>query len=256
MFRKKNGSFRWCASSTQLMAANVMVVTLTGAVEGRAAGSAQVIARLSGRCHGSLDLITDSGRRGLRPIGRSVREVTASTFELLGELLDLPGVRIFQGVRSPVTDVPRTPLAISVGRQLILIEPVAWPSGRYATTRAGRILSDGMYIGQSIRPLLTTIRHWQESLPASHRVCAVVVVHPIARDGDLLLPVKASPGLAWVLAGEAVGCIRAHLPGGRQPVSMRAVAALVAATAADRAAGEHGQPGTAAPQPTRHEDAS
>jgi hypothetical protein len=161
----------------------------------------------------------------------SAREVAASTFDLLAELLELPGIRIFQGVRSPVTDVPRIPHVISAGRQLVLVESVAWPSGRYATTRTGRIQCDGMYIGQSVRPLLTAIQHWQESLPGSHRVSGVVVVHPLSREGDLLLPVKASPGLSWACAGEAVGCIRARLPRGRQPVSMRAVAALVAATA-------------------------
>jgi hypothetical protein len=223
------------------MAASVMVVTLTGAVDSWADEPAEVIARLSGRCHGSLDMITDSERRGLRPIERSAREVAASTFDLLADLLELPGIQMFQGVRAPVTDVPRTPLAISAGRQLVLVESVAWPSGRYATTRSGRILSDGVYIGQSVRPLLATIRDWQESLSSSHRVSGVVVVHPLAGDGDLTLPAKANPGLAWARASEAVGCIRARLPrGGRHPVSMRAVAALVAATVGESAAGECG----------------
>ncbi|MGZ4435415.1 MAG: hypothetical protein ACXVW7_17590 [Trebonia sp.] len=184
-----------------------------------------------GRYHGSLDTITDSERRALRPIGTSAHEVAVRTGALLTDLLALPGVRIFQGVRpAAAEDMPRIPHAISTGRQLLLVESVAWPPGRYAAGAAGRIHCDGTYIGQSVRPLINAVRHWRESLPRGHRVSALVVVHPTT-EGDLALPSSTTRDLAWTRADDAVRDIRARLPRGRQAVSTRAVATLFAATA-------------------------
>jgi hypothetical protein len=187
----------------------------------------------SGRCHGSLDVITDSERRALRPIGTTAREVAARTGELLSGLLTLPGVRIFQGVRpATAVDMPRIPHAVSAGRHLILVESVAWPPGRYAARATGRIHCDGTYIGQSVRPLTNAVRHWRETLPRGHQVSALVVVYPAA-EGDLRLPAATTRDLAWTCPDHAVRDIRARLPGRKQPASMRAVAALFAAIAAE-----------------------
>ena len=186
---------------------------------------------LPGRCHGSLAAITDSERRGLRPIGTTAREVAARTGILLNELLARPGVRIFLGVRAAAApDLPRIPHAISAGRQLILVESVAWPPGRYAARTAGRIHCDGTYIGQSVRPLANAVRHWRETLPRGHRVSALVVVYPTTA-GHLTLPAPATRDLAWTSADDAVRVIHARLPRGQPAVSMKAVAALFAATA-------------------------
>jgi len=186
-----------------------------------------------GRCHGSLAAITDSERRGLRPIGTTAREVAARTGILLNELLALPGVRIFLGVRAAAApDLPRIPHAISAGRQLILVESVAWPPGRYAARTAGRIHCDGTYIGQSVRPLVHAVRYWRETLPRGHRVSALVVVHPTTA-GDLALPAPTPRDLAWSRSDEAVSVIGARLPRGQPAASTKAVAALFAATAGD-----------------------
>jgi hypothetical protein len=190
----------------------------------------------SHRFHGSLDAITDSERRALRSIGTTAYEVAARTSALLADLFTLPSVRIFQGVRSPAADLPRIPHAISLGRWLVLVESVAWPPGQYVATATGRIHCDGVYIGQSAGPLIAAVRHWREALPPGHQVSALVVVHPVTA-GDLTLPVTTPATVAWNLAwsraGDAIGDIRAHLPLGRQMVSMRALAALVAATAGE-----------------------
>jgi hypothetical protein len=186
---------------------------------------------MSARCHGSLDEITDTERRALRPIGTTTREVAARTDVLLADLLALPGVRIFRGVLPAAAGMPRIPHAISAGHQLLFVESVAWPPGRYHVV-AGRIHCDGLYTGQSVRPLIGTVRRWRESLPPGHRVGAMVVVHPTA-EGDLALPAATARVVAWTRAGDAVPDIRGRLSRRRQPASIRAVAALLAATAAE-----------------------
>ena len=203
---------------------------MTMPADRRAAGPGVPATASSRRCHGSLDAITDSERRALRPIGATAHEVAARTGLLLADLFALPDVRIFQGVRPAAADLPRIPHAISAGRQLVLIESVAWPPGHYAATAAGRIHCDGMYIGQSVRPLIAAVRHWRETLSQGHQVSALVVVHPTT-EGELALPAATARDLAWSCAGEAVRNIRAYLPRGRCTASIRAVAALVAATA-------------------------
>ena len=90
----------------------------------RTAGPATVA---PGRWYGSLDTVTDSERRGLRPIGMTAREVAARTGVLLRAL---PGALVFQGVRPAAEELPRIPHAISAGRRLILVESVAWPAGQ------------------------------------------------------------------------------------------------------------------------------
>jgi hypothetical protein len=182
------------------------------------------------RCHGSLESITDSERRALRPIGMTAREVAVLTGALLTELFTVPGICIFQGVRSAEADMPRIPHAISAGRCVVLVESVAWPPGQYVVTAGGRICCDGPYIGQSMHPLMNAVRHWREILPSGHRVKGLVVVHPAA-EGCLGLPGAATRDIVWAHADDAVDEIRTHLPRGRQLASISAVAALITATA-------------------------
>jgi hypothetical protein len=186
-----------------------------------------------GRWHGSLDTVTDSERRGLRPVGMTAREVAVRTGALLRAL---PGILVFQGVRPAAGELPRIPHAISAGRRLILVESVAWPPGRYRQGADGRIHCDGMYIGQSVLPLVSAVRCWQATLPRGHRVSALVVVHP-SEEGALVLPDAVTGEVAWTRARDTVRAVRSRLPRGRPVTSARAVAALVAATAADDAAG-------------------
>lgn len=185
---------------------------------------------LSRRSHGSLDAITDSERRSLRPIGTTAHEVAAKTGGLLTDLLTHPGVWIFQGIHPAVAGSPRISHAVMAGHRLILVESVAWPPGRYVTCADDRILCDGIYIGQSAGPLISAARHWQGILRRGHQVSAFVVVHP-ASDGKLTLPATTSGHISWAHAGNAVRDIRACLPSQSRAVSVRAVAALVAATA-------------------------
>lgn len=195
------------------------------------AGPGGPAALLFRRYHGSLDSITDSERRALRPIGTTAHEVAMRTGVLLADLFAFPNVQIFQGIRPMIADAPRIQHAISAGRQVMFIESVAWPPGQYAVaTATGRVHCDGMYIGQSVRPLIAAVWHWREILPDDHRVTALVVVHP-AGQGDLTLPAAVARDLAWACAGGAIQEIQARLPCGQEEVSMTAVTALAAATA-------------------------
>lgn len=183
-----------------------------------------------GRLLGSLQAITDSERRALRPIGMTAYEVAARTGTLLRELLSLPSVRIFQAVHLAAGEMPCVPHVICAGNRLVFVESVAWPPGRYSAAESGRINCDGVYIGQSVRPLAGAVRRWQEMLPDDHWVSALVVVHPTAA-GELALPGAASRQVGWAGACDAVRELRTRLPGDRQATSMTAVAALVAAAA-------------------------
>src|SRR5690349_17664707 len=109
------------------------------------------------RVRGTLDALTDEESRLLRPIGMSVREAAARTGELLDGLADTPGVRVFAGVR-PTTHSPRIGFAVCTASQVLLVESVAWPSGAYTVTPQGCVLCDGTYIGQSVHPLLGSVR--------------------------------------------------------------------------------------------------
>lgn len=192
------------------------------------------------RLHGSLQVITDSERRSLRSIGCSAGDVATWTRALLADLFALPGVHIFQGVRPAAAGGPRIPHVVSAGRQVILVESVAWPAARYAASLpVGRVLCDGVYIGQSVRPLIAAVRYWRELLPDGHQVSALVVVHKTTR-GELTLPPAAPPELAWARAEEAALWIQACLPDGPAPDSPQAVDALIAATVAAEDAGPDG----------------
>lgn len=204
---------------------------MTRTLGNRTAGPATVA---PGGWHGSLDTVTDSERRGLRPIGVTTHEVAVLTGILLQAL---PGVLVFQGVRPAAEELPRIPHAISAGRRLILVESVAWPSGQYRQGADGRIHCDGTYIGQSVLPLVSAVRYWQATLPRGDRVSALVVVHP-SGEGALVLPDAVTGEVAWTQACDAVRAVRIRLPRGRPTTSTRAVAALVAATAAEDAAGQ------------------
>jgi len=213
---------------------------MAGHADRRPTIAAAPAAVLSRRCLGSLDTITDSERRGLRPIGITAREVAARTGALLMDLLGLPGVRIFLGVRPATGDMPHIPHVVSAGRTLVLVESVAWPPGRYVTTAAGQVHCDGVYIGQSAWPLITAVGYWRQAMPPGHRVHALVVVHPIA-EGELALPAEGSPELGWAAAGDAVRDLRARLPRGRRSASATAIAVLAAATTREQA-GDHEPP--------------
>jgi hypothetical protein len=190
---------------------------------------------LAGRYHGSLDAISDSGRRALRPIGASAYEVAVRTGTLLADLLALPGVRIFQGIRPVSADEPPIPHAVNAGRRIVLIDSVAWPPGRYSAAVTGRIYCDGIYIGQSARPLMAAVGYWRQILPRT-RVSALVVVHSTGTGRELALP-AATPDLAWARAADAARDIRTRLLRGRGRVSRNAVAALAAATRGGRCGG-------------------
>ncbi|HLX51093.1 MAG TPA: hypothetical protein VKS82_22425 [Streptosporangiaceae bacterium] len=195
-----------------------------------AAGPGGPATLLFRRYHGSLDSITDSERRALRPIGTTAREVATRTGVLLADLFAFPNVQIFQGVRPMTGDAARIQHAVSAGRRVMFIESVAWPPGQYAVaTASGRVHCDGMYTGQSVRPLIAAVWQWREILPDDHRVSALVVVHPAAQ-GDLSLPAAVALDLAWARAGQAMREIQARLPCGHEEVSMTAVTALAAAT--------------------------
>jgi hypothetical protein len=185
---------------------------------------------LEQRYHGSLEGITDSERRSLRPIAASAYEVATRTGELLAGVVAIPGVRIFRGVRLAGADLPPIPHAISAGRQLVFVESVAWPSGHYVTAENGRIHCDGTYIGQSVRQLVVTVQQWRRILPRNHRVSAVIVVYAAA-GCDIKLPAGAPGDLAWVHADGAIRAIRQRILRGRQAVSRNLVAALIEATA-------------------------
>lgn len=177
------------------------------------------------RCHGSLDAVTDNERRPLRSIAASAHDVASRTGDLLAELLAVPGVRIFCGVRPPGTDLPRTPHAVSAGRRLVLVESVAWPPGRYDMTD-GRVNCDGIYIGQSVGPLLAAVQHWRNVLPRNHDVSAMIVVH--GGGGVIILPSPVAGDLAWVQADDAVREVRQRIRRGRPVAGSRAaVAALL-----------------------------
>lgn len=181
------------------------------------------------RYHGSLAVIRDTERRSLRSIGASAYDVAARTGVLLAGLSAVPGVRIFLGVRPAGTHLPPTPHAVSAGRQLVLVESVAWPPGCYRVGASGEVLCDGVYIGQSVRPLRDAVRHWRRSLPRGSRVTARVVVHP-PHGATVALPPGADADIAWLLAEEAEAGIRQHISAGRRPPHRGTMAALVRAT--------------------------
>jgi len=190
----------------------------------RPALPASVLAR---RRHGSLDVMADSERRALRPIGMSAYEAAARTDVLLLDLA-VPDLRIFQGLRAGDHGEPPIGHAVNAGRQVVLIDSVAWPSGRYSASNHGLVHCDGTYIGQSVTPLLDAVSHWRRRLPRGHQVSALVVVHAIDLAGPLSLPAPA-PDLGWACAADALRNVKARLGRRQRRVGGQAVAALAAA---------------------------
>jgi hypothetical protein len=147
------------------------------------------------RLRGTLDKLTDEEGRSLRPIGMSVREAADRTGLLLSPVADHPGVRLFAGVRV-AERAPRVGFAISTASHLLLVESVAWPSGAYTVTPEGCVHCDGTYIGQSVHPLLGSVRHLRR-LVRRLVVGAVVVVHPSGPGAPCLPPVSPG-GIRWL----------------------------------------------------------
>jgi hypothetical protein len=210
---------------------------MTGSADRCATGPARSATALPRRIYGNLDAITDSERRPLRSIGATANDIAARTGALLTELLSLPAVRIFQGIRQAAADLPRIPHAVIAGPRLLLVESVAWPPGRYTSSADGGIHCDGVYIGQSVRPLIFAIQHWRAALSHGHQVSAIVVVHAAAEEIPDL-PDPSDGDLVWTTARDAIRTIRACLPDGLPAISLRTVAVLLAATADDARAGD------------------
>jgi hypothetical protein len=203
---------------------------MTEPAEPRAACRLSPDGLLHYRCLGSLDAVTDTERRALRPIGTTAHEVAVRTGGLLSELLALPGVRLFQGLRSGPSNLPHIPHAVCAGSRVVLIDSVAWPPGRYAVTAGGQIHCDDVYIGQSVRPLITAARHWRQVLPPGHQVRALVVVH-LAGAGSITLPAETPQGPTWASAANAVRELRAFLARAGPQASAAMITTLLTATA-------------------------
>ena len=184
---------------------------------------------------GNLDRVTDSERNALRPIGTTARAAAQRTGALLAGQLALPGVLIFRGVQPEDDEIPRIPHVVFAGRKVVLVESVTWPPGSYRTTEDGRVHCDGVYIGQSVAPLLTAVTYWREALPPGHAVSAVVVVHR-GGDGGLTLPRNRTREVTWASTDDAVRAVLRQLLGDRRGISPAALLALSGAAA--RAAGE------------------
>jgi hypothetical protein len=175
---------------------------------------------------------TDAPRPALRPVGMTAKVVADRTGDLLAELRDSPSARIFRGVGPAPGGASAVPVghAVAAGRALVLVESVAWPAGHYDIDDEGRVVSDGVWIGQSVAPLLRTVAAWRSILPRSHRVTALVLVHPSA-DGAVMVAPRHFPDVALV---DAAGCrdeLRSALPQ-RPSVSRQMMAALLAAVRA------------------------
>jgi hypothetical protein len=156
------------------------------------------------RLRGTLDSLTDEEGRSLRPIGMSVREAADRTGALLHPVADHPGVRLYAGVRV-AEGAPRIGFAVSTASHLLLVESVAWPSGSYTVAADGCVLCDGTYIGQSVHPLLGSVRLLRR-LVRRLVVGAVVVVHP-SGSGSPSLPPRSPGGILWL----PPSTVRSHL---------------------------------------------
>lgn len=156
------------------------------------------------RLRGTLDSLTDEEGRSLRPIGMSVREAADRTGSLLHAVADHPGVRLYAGVRV-AEGAPRIGFAVSTVSHLLLVESIAWPSGAYTIGADGDVLCDGTYIGQSVRPLLGSVRLLRR-LVRRLVIGAVVVVHP-SGSGAPSLPSGSPGGIGWLTPAQ----VRPHV---------------------------------------------
>jgi len=182
------------------------------------------------RYHGDLGSIMDSERRGLRPVGATVREAAGRTGDLLAGFVARQTVHIFHGVYPAGEEAPRIPHAISAGRHVVFIESVTWPSGRYAVEGGHQVYCDDIYTGQSVRCLIDAVHRWRHMLPPNHCVSALVVVHPLG-DGPVVLPAQPSD-VAWTLPQHVTRDLWGLMPTRRQVVSQAALVALAAASEA------------------------
>lgn len=185
--------------------------------------------RMDLRYHGDLGSVRDSERRGLRPIGATVGEAAARTGAFLARFVAPQTVHIFQGVHPVGVAAPRIPHAISAGRHVVFIESVTWPSGRYVVDGAHRVYCDNIYTGQSVHRLIDAVHRWRHMLPPSHRVSALVVVHPLD-DGPVVLPSTRQGEVGWTLPQHVTRDLCDLLPVGQQAVSQAALVALAAAS--------------------------
>lgn len=162
----------------------------------------------------------------MRSIGVTARDIASRTGVLLADLVTIPGVRIFLSARPAGTTLPPVPHVVSVGRRIILVESVCWPSGNYNVVADGRVHCDGVYIGQSTVALTAAVHAWRNVLTRDHDVRAVVVVHAT---GKVRLPAGVEAQLNWSLAEDAVLRIKAMARAVRGEDNLEAIAALVAA---------------------------
>ena len=173
------------------------------------------------RWHGDLTAISADEYRALRPIGMARADAVRRTEDLLRPLTDIPSVRIFRGVR---LGGAAAAFAVTAGRLVLIVEPVAWPPGRYLLDATGQIRCDRRFIGQSAGPLAAGVAALRARLPRSHRVRALVAVLPIA-DGPFVLPVPTKE-VAWTLARDLPITMRTELARHPRTVSRHIVAAL------------------------------
>jgi hypothetical protein len=152
-----------------------------------------------------VDELIDSEWRPLRPIGISTGEVAARTGRLLARLTRRPGVHLFSGVA--VTDGLAVTHALSAGRLVLFVESVAWPDGTYSTGPDGGVRCGGVYIGQTVRPLLEAVRRLRRTLPDDFRIGGVVVVHP-STPAAPTLPATVPAGLSWLTPGGLTSHVR------------------------------------------------
>jgi hypothetical protein len=138
----------------------------------------------------------DNALRPLRPIGVSTSEVVARTGRVLARLTDRPGVQLVSNMPVAGTPAPVTH-ALSAGRLILFVESVAWPAGTYSTTADGGVLCDGVYIGQSVLPLLDAVRQARRTLPDDYQIGGVVVVHP-SLPAAPTLPATGPVELSWI----------------------------------------------------------
>jgi hypothetical protein len=172
------------------------------------------------RWHGNLTTISADEYRALRPIGMARADAVLRTEDLLRPLTDIPSVRIFRGVPA----LAAAGFAVTAGRLVLVVEPVAWPPGRYLMDATGQIRCDSRFIGQCAGPLAATVAALRRGLPRTHRVRALVAVFPIA-DGAFSLPV-ATKDVAWTLARDLPITMRTELARHPRTVSRHIIAAL------------------------------
>lgn len=180
---------------------------------------------LSRRWHGDLAAVSADEHRPLRPIGMARADAVRQTEALISPLLDIPSVRIFRGPRlgGPAASID-VAFAVTAGRLVLVVEPVAWPPGCYLMDATGQIRCDGRFIGQTAGTLVAGVTALRARLPHAHRVRALVAVLPIA-DGAFTLPVPTKD-VAWTLARELPTTMRAELARRPRTVSRHIIAAL------------------------------